>query len=305
MEKIAAIIVTYNRLNLLRECINSLRNQSKKVDQIFVINNSSTDGTLDWLTNQYDIITITQENTGSSGGQYTGIKMAFEKGYDWIWCLDTDIVLEPEALANLIHTDEATSNKVGFLTSAIFFEEGILANLNLPELVSSKLLLNHIINSDKTIPIMTASFGSLLIPKNVIEKVGYPSKDFFIWGDDAEFTLRITSAGFNGYLVKNSIAKHYCGLNLDDSFSILRHNDFKFRYGIRNLVYVIMKRNVFVYNSRLRGFVSSIAFIFRIIRGNTTIKGDRIQKLIFQVKSLNYLIKGLFFRPRIETPSNN
>lgn len=164
MEKIAAIIVTYNRLNLLRECINSLRNQSKKVDQIFVINNSSTDGTLDWLTNQYDIITITQENTGSSGGQYTGIKMAFEKGYDWIWCLDTDIVLEPEALANLIHTDEATSNKVGFLTSAIFFEEGILANLNLPELVSSKLLLNHIINSDKTIPIMTASFGSLLIP---------------------------------------------------------------------------------------------------------------------------------------------
>ena len=67
-------------MELLKECIQSLRNQTHKLDEIFIINNSSTDGTLEWLNTQTDLTVITQENSGSAGGQYTGIKTAYEKG---------------------------------------------------------------------------------------------------------------------------------------------------------------------------------------------------------------------------------
>ena len=72
--KIATVVVTYNRLELLKDCIESLRNQTRKIDEIFVINNSSTDGTEEWLSRQNDLTTITQPNTGGAGGFYTGTK---------------------------------------------------------------------------------------------------------------------------------------------------------------------------------------------------------------------------------------
>src|SRR3990170_1109632 len=99
--KIAAVIVTYNRIQLLKECINALHIQTRKLEEIIVVNNSSTDGTLEWLNSQKDLTTITQENSGSAGGFHTGIKAAYEKGYDWIWCMDDDAEPELNALEEL------------------------------------------------------------------------------------------------------------------------------------------------------------------------------------------------------------
>src|SRR3989339_336534 len=99
--KIAAVVVTFNRLTLLQECIESLRNQTHTLDEIIIVNNSSTDGTLEWLNAQKDLTVITQENSGSAGGQHTGIKTAYEKGYDWIWCMDDDAEPELNALEEL------------------------------------------------------------------------------------------------------------------------------------------------------------------------------------------------------------
>ena len=96
--KIAAVVVTYNRLALLQECITSLRNQTRKLDEIIVVNNSSTDGSFEWLNLQNDLAVITQENSGSAGGQHTGIKTAYEHGHDWIWCMDDDCIASKNAL---------------------------------------------------------------------------------------------------------------------------------------------------------------------------------------------------------------
>ena len=72
MEKAIAVVVTYNRLTLLKECITALRNQTHKPDAILVVNNGSTDDTGKWLLSQNDLLTITQGNTGSGGGFETG-----------------------------------------------------------------------------------------------------------------------------------------------------------------------------------------------------------------------------------------
>ena len=86
MEKAIAVVVSYNRRALLSECISALRNQTRKLDSILVINNGSTDDTEEWLKEQSDLVFITQKNLGSSGGFHAGISWAYKNGYSWIWC---------------------------------------------------------------------------------------------------------------------------------------------------------------------------------------------------------------------------
>ena len=63
--KILTALITHNRLELLKRCVNSLENQSFKDHEILVINNSSTDGTEEYLKSK-NINTITQSNSGSA-----------------------------------------------------------------------------------------------------------------------------------------------------------------------------------------------------------------------------------------------
>ena len=270
-----------------------------KLDEIIIVNNSSTDGTFEWLNEQTDLTVITQENLGSAGGQFTGIKTAYEKGYSWVWSIDTDIVFENDALKNLIESESFSSISTGFMSSTIFFNDGNLAYPNIPELDKPYDLLNSLA-LEKPVPILSASFGSLLINRKVIKSVGYPSKEFYIWGDDAEYTLRIIRSGYKGYMVLNSKAVHECGDNNPKPFLKLKTDDSKFRYGVRNMVYVAKLRNQIMYKSTFRGYLSGLAFVLRLYRDhknfNKTFAPDYLFDCIF------LYIKGIMFKPKIIKP---
>ena len=81
---IIVVVVTFNRLELLKRNIECLR-MNKPVSSILVVNNGSTDGTREWLDTQTDLKTVHQENVGGSGGFHTGIEYAYQMGADWIW----------------------------------------------------------------------------------------------------------------------------------------------------------------------------------------------------------------------------
>ena len=80
--RIIAVVVTYNRRELLKRNIHSLRQQDSPLSAIVVVNNGSTDGTAEWLAEQHDLKVISQENVGGSGGFYTGIREAYDMGAD-------------------------------------------------------------------------------------------------------------------------------------------------------------------------------------------------------------------------------
>lgn len=81
MEKVIAVIVTYNRIKLLKECLNAVLSQTYKVHKIVLIDNASTDGTADLFIKggEYDKDVIDyrrmETNLGGAGGFYEGIKI--------------------------------------------------------------------------------------------------------------------------------------------------------------------------------------------------------------------------------------
>ena len=102
-EKTATVVVTFNRKNLLKECLDSLLNLSEKPDSIIIVDNNSSDGTEEMLKENYlenkifDYLRL-RENSGGAGGFYYGMKRAYEKNFDWLWLMDDDVVAEKNAL---------------------------------------------------------------------------------------------------------------------------------------------------------------------------------------------------------------
>lgn len=260
-QTVAAVVVTYNRLNELKECITSIQNQTRRPDEIIVIDNSSSDGTSEWLLSQKDLTVITQTNSGSAGGQYTGVKLAFERGFDWIWCLDADVIPLDSCLENLLTYSNYQS--IGFLTSVIVNNFGNLSQINIPYLYNVNDTLNSIL-LNKPISIITASFGCTLFSRQAVQKAGYPNPEFFLWGDDVEYSIRILRHNFKGYWIIKSQARHHDErMNLFDN---LDFTDIKTKYMVRNSTYVKILITRYKDKSFIYVFLGLLKLFFDILK---------------------------------------
>ncbi len=152
-DKIAAVVVTYNRKDLLGQCLDSLLRQSRPLDALYIIDNHSTDGTCDFLIGRGLITPVAgpsdtpvetirpipapsgvrpalevhylrmPENTGGAGGFCEGMKRAVEAGFDWLWLMDDDLLTDPEALTVLTQKAETLRRRgeeLFILNSLIF-----------------------------------------------------------------------------------------------------------------------------------------------------------------------------------------
>lgn len=200
--KILAVVVTYNRLELLKRCIRGLQAQTLKDFDILIVNNGSTDGTKEWISSlPEDILRIHQGNLGGAGGFYAGQKYGYDNGYEWIWMMDDDGVPDSCQLENL-------------LSAAIKYELRIVAplvlNIDKPGeeafYPGSKLILPDSEVSDKTR--FVCPFNGIMFNRGLVSKIGFIKKELFIWGDEREYTLRWRKAGYKEYAVLNAIHYH-------------------------------------------------------------------------------------------------
>ena len=103
---IVAVIVTYNRKELLKESIDALLNQEKNKCDILVIDNNSNDGTYDFISKYEKTGKIVYMNTGSNlggaGGFNFGLRKACELGYDYVWIMDDDCIVHKDSLEKLL-----------------------------------------------------------------------------------------------------------------------------------------------------------------------------------------------------------
>ena len=103
-QRVCAIVVTFNRKQLLRECLHSILAQTRLPDAILVVDNASTDGTPALLAEEFPNLCVLRmaDNRGGSAGFHAGMRWAFERGFDWFWVMDDDIEAYPHALGAML-----------------------------------------------------------------------------------------------------------------------------------------------------------------------------------------------------------
>ena len=231
MNAVAAIVVTYNRKDLLRECIQHLKEQTISCD-ILVIDNASTDGTQEEFSTSVDPVFYfnTGSNLGGAGGFSYGIKKAVEAGYDYLWILDDDTMPSQNALECLLKKGKSLNGAYGYLSSKVLWKDGSICTMNIQKTSKWK----RITNFDMLQKVQYSSFVSLFVKSSVVKKLGLPYKEFFIWADDWEYTRRI-SKRYPCYYVPESVVSHWCKTNIGaDIVSCDRSRLDRFKYMYRN-----------------------------------------------------------------------
>jgi rhamnopyranosyl-N-acetylglucosaminyl-diphospho-decaprenol beta-1,3/1,4-galactofuranosyltransferase len=209
--KVSAVVVTFNRKDTLLQCLNAIELQSLKPENVFILDNASTDGTQQLLKDHGYIDTLkynikfnyirNDKNEGGAGGFYRGMKIAHETDNDnALWVMDDDGIPDKDCLKNLlpylsdydyisplvvdIENEEMTSFMGCTVSDFIRGKEnGIVKNCANP-------------------------FNGILYSSKLIKSIGYPKKEMFIWGDEINYDLRAREKGFCPIVVINAIHRH-------------------------------------------------------------------------------------------------
>ncbi|CAH1850343.1 glycosyltransferase family 2 protein [Convivina praedatoris] len=243
--KVSAVIVTYNRLSLLKEVINSLQNQQTSLSHIIVVDNASKQDTQDYLEslgNQIDYLRL-PENIGGAGGFNRGVRHFMEHtDDDYVWLMDDDTVPYPDTLTALLNFAQQQQN-FGFLASDVRWTDGHRAKMNRPAPMNRLQVIPE--NQVEPVQLQNATFVSLLLKRSVVKQIGLPITEFFIWGDDIEYTERAGRIA-PGYFVPSAKVVHKMTTNVGSSIL----NDVPARipryfYSYRNKMYYANRRDVY------------------------------------------------------------
>ncbi len=258
--QVCAVVVTYNRKALLLECLEALLAQTRPPDRVLLVDNASMDGTHELLREgkylehpsiEYARLPV---NAGGAGGFHEGFRRAFERGYQWIWAMDDDALPEREALARLLAPrgvlfrgplilarDEADGQSLAF---QYWVRQGarsvaLSTRREVEEAADGAGLLWHHLSP----------FNGVLINREVIERIGLPHKDFFLWGDEWDFFYRAEKAGVSIATVADAIFWHPTNKLLWRNFKVLKRrfdipyadNPFMNYLLIRNHAYLVSR----------------------------------------------------------------
>jgi rhamnopyranosyl-N-acetylglucosaminyl-diphospho-decaprenol beta-1,3/1,4-galactofuranosyltransferase len=203
-QTVAAVVVTYNRSRLLLECLDALLRQTRPVDKIVLIDNASTDGTVEVLRSRGHLedpkidYQRSKFNSGGAGGFHDGMKRAHELGFDWIWIMDDDAEPFDDALERM-EPSLSTLKIAGVANLTLGLD-------NLPQLEHRGWLklrgtamraFSPIEATALTGPveISFASFVGLAVHRTAIDRIGLPKREMFIKADDLEYCVRLASLG--------------------------------------------------------------------------------------------------------------
>lgn len=256
-QRIAAVIVTYNRKNLLEQCLISLLNQTRRLDHIIIIDNASNDGTEAFLSSRsylakenVEYVKL-QQNIGGAGGFNEGMKRGYEAGYDWLWLMDDDGLPEYNCLEILL--DDSCKNDLfrAPLVVNIENEDELAFGYSLPNDKRQLKTISEVRNimTNGKVYGLANPFNGVLVHRDIIQNIGFPIKDLFLWGDEVEYLLRIQRAGYLIVTKVNAIHKHpkdrmtlhKCKL-LGIKFSVAHtENSFKDYLILRNYAYLAKK----------------------------------------------------------------
>ncbi len=293
-EKISAVVVTHNRKELLRNCLNGILRQTVPVNHIFIIDNDSKDGTEDMIRDKFGDNQLVEyrnlgKNTGSAGGFHEGVKMAYERGSEWIWLMDDDVTPRPDCLEKMKsygHISKCiNANKVDPSNKEYEFMFEVIFD---PSICRMTFMNNISFKNGKDFAFVNVGcFEGMLIHRDIVAQIGFPDKRFFIYSDD-------TTYGFIASLYTNVIFVRDAYFDKKVSFKNTATPIFSY-YAIRNqfLLKEYLKKYG-IYNARL--FYLGIALFAGLAATKQAVRSRDIKIPWYVLRGLFDGLRGKFYQ---------
>ncbi len=209
--RILAHIVTFNAADIIDRVLDAIQNQTRPPDAILIIDNASTDGTLNRAFPEQVSVIRNAKNLGSSGAFEIGFSYALERGFDWLWILDHDSVADPEALATLLDLyagwPSSRQEETAFVAclpldqpgndprhGQLFTPYGRIVITPPPE--------QRCYQCDITI------WSGSLYRLAAVRRIGLPNPNYFIDRGELEYAYRLMKAGYKGFIHQDAVIRH-------------------------------------------------------------------------------------------------
>jgi GT2 family glycosyltransferase len=202
------LILNWNGWEDTLECLTSLKKLDYKSAQIVVMDNASTNDSVMRIREAFPNITLieTGGNLGFSKGNNVGMRYALSHNADYVWLLNNDTTVEQNTLSALVKVAEKNS-EIGAVGSLLYYmhNPSILqtwggGKVNLwtgrPKQVKQPAQLDYL------------SGASLLIKREVLEKVGLFPDDYFMYWEDVDFGFSLRKAGWHLGVAEDSRVFH-------------------------------------------------------------------------------------------------
>lgn len=198
--QVVAVVVAYNRRDLLLEVLAGLHSQSRVPDAIVVVDNASSDDSAAVVREVAPTATLIElsTNTGGAGGFAVGMAAAIARhDPDWVWVMDDDTIPEPDALGSLLDAvDRYDSDDLCAVGSRVVWTNGEEHPMNTPRRNPfagrrEKDLASRV----DAVAVRSLSFVSSMYRADAILRRGFPVVDYFLWNDDFEFSARLLRHG--------------------------------------------------------------------------------------------------------------
>lgn len=238
-ERVCAIVITYERPELLGRCLDALLAQSRHPDHVLVVDNASRDGTGEMVRDRFghavELLEL-PENVGGAGGFYAGMRAAYERGFGWLWLMDDDSLPTVEALERLLDGAHRAPGDGPPLVvgSRVVWKNGRNHPMNNPWPRWRWPLASAAAVRQRLVLVRATTFVSALVRREAVERFGLPLAHYFIWGDDMEYFGRMLREN-PGYLVPDSVVYHWTA----KPHTGVSHAGGRFYYHVRNSLWIV------------------------------------------------------------------
>ena len=303
--KIAAVIVTFNRLDKLKKALSAYETQVTPVDDLIVVDNCSTDGTdlflKDWknasgVSKRH--VVYMEENLGGAGGFHDGCEYAMTLNPDWVFVADDDAYPDIELISRFkAFVEKNGADGISAICGSVLDINGNIAmhhrrTLNINCFFRIRVVCSEPADYQKeSFVINQFSYVGTFMRVSSLRRVGLCNRDFFIYFDDGEHSLRMSKDG-----------KILCVPQLkivhDDGFSSEKKNNgniiplWRSYYQTRNNIYT------YLHHYPIVGIkIAILLFATSLFLGKTSKKSKKMVRTAVKDALFNKLGKHPLYRP--------
>jgi len=301
--RISAVVVTFNRLPLLQRLLERLDSVSG-LAEVIVVDNASTDGTGEWLATLADrdsgdehpetpvLARTLATNSGGAGGFHDGLALAVERGADLVWLMDDDGLPEPDCLERLL----AFEGRLDFWGPAVLAEQDpsrLTFPIRLPgrsQVVHEMAEVDRAVDADGLIHGIVIPFNGVLVTRRLVEQIGYPRAEFFIWGDDHEYRLRAEAAGAR---IATVVGARFLHPATDDLGTPMAFGRTTYNHTASDLKHYCMARNNLLNLRDYKGWPHALAFVAKTLWFYTLTRPDP-RRVVLSARAWRAALRGDF-----------